>query len=209
MKLDRIEKWLRWAGGAGFLIFWGVALAGVLRGSRRAKGRTSGRMPAALRGYQTGSPAFFVPASVIGLGLLYLLWRPIRITLAAPVRAVALALGALLYSSGLALFLWGRLALGEMYNVSSSFGAQLYAGHRLVTSGPFAFVRHPMYLGGQLAELGALLIYRTWATALIALNIPVLFVRARQEEKALAAEFGDEWAEYSQRVPAWMPRLRQ
>jgi protein-S-isoprenylcysteine O-methyltransferase Ste14 len=64
-----------------------------------------------------------------------------------------------------------------------------------------------MYVGGTLAELGALLIYRTWATALIVLQIPILVLRSRQEEKALAAEFGDQWEEYRARVPAWIPRM--
>jgi protein-S-isoprenylcysteine O-methyltransferase Ste14 len=209
MKLDRVEKWARWAVGAGFFIMAAVALTGTRRGARRAKGRTVGQVPVPLQGYQTGSLAFYAPASAIGLGLFYLLWRPIRLTLSAPARAAALILGTLLYVSGLALFLWGRLALGEMYNVSSTYGTQLYAGHRLITSGPYTLMRHPMYVGGALAELGALLIYRNWAALLMALNVPALVVRARHEEEALAAEFGDAWAEYCRRVPAWIPRLRR
>jgi protein-S-isoprenylcysteine O-methyltransferase Ste14 len=154
-----------------------------------------------------GSWSVYLPASVLGFGLLYWLWRPIRLTLSAPVRATALILGTLLYFPGLALMLWGRWALGEMYNVSTSLGAQLYAGHRLVTSGPYAWVRHPMYVGGILAELGMLLIYRTWTTLPIVLNIPVLIRRARREEEALAAEFGEQWTAYTERVPAWIPRI--
>jgi protein-S-isoprenylcysteine O-methyltransferase Ste14 len=96
-----------------------------------------------------------------------------------------------------------------MYNVSTSTGAQLFSGHRLVTHGPFAYVRHPMYLGGQLAEIGALLVFRNWTALLVALNAPTLFLRARREEEALAAEFGEEWKAYRQRVPAWLPRLRR
>jgi protein-S-isoprenylcysteine O-methyltransferase Ste14 len=122
------------------------------------------------------------------------------------VRAAALVAGAPAYFAGLALMLWGRITLGEMYNVSSAMGAQLYADHRLVTSGPFAVVRHPMYVGGIMAELGALLLFRSWAAALVALQAPVLIVRARREEEALAAEFGAAWAAYCARVPGWLPR---
>ncbi len=67
-------------------------------------------------------------------------------------------------------------------------------------------VRNPMYVGGILAELGALLIYRTWATALITLQIPDLLVGTRREEEVLAAQFGRQWEEYRRRVPAWIPR---
>lgn len=203
MTLDRLEGWARWAGAVGALVFVGLVYAGVWGGSSRAIGRVSGRPPAGL-----WSVWFYGPASVLGLWLLRLLWRPLPLRLWRAARAGALVLGSLLYFPGLGLMTWGRLALGEMYNVSSSLGVRLYAEHRLVTSGPFALVRHPMYVGGTLAELGALLLYRTWATLLIAvLNPPILAVRARREEEALAAEFGQQWTAYCRRVPACIPRL--
>jgi protein-S-isoprenylcysteine O-methyltransferase Ste14 len=103
--------------------------------------------------------------------------------------------------------LWGRLALGKNYFVSTGFGAQLFAGHQLVTDGPFAIVRHPMYSGLVLAALGALLIYSTWTTLLFVCFAPLTCFRARHEEAALAAEFGENWREYRRRVPAFLPRL--
>lgn len=208
MWLDRLERWVRWAGAVGALLFVGAMTVGLWRGFRHPKGRTIGPMPAFVQASSRGSPAFYLPATLLGFGLMYLLWRPIRLALSPAARAVALILGALLYFPGLGLMLWGRLALGEMYNVSTTVGVQLYADHRLVTSGPYSLMRHPMYVGGQLAELGALLIYRTWATLLVAaINIPVLWLRARREEQALASEFGEEWEEYSRRVPAWIPHI--
>ncbi len=91
-----------------------------------------------------------------------------------------------------------------MYNVSSSMGAQLYADHRLVTHGPFAIVRHPMYLGVILASAGGLLIYRTWTLLFTTVSFLGLVLRARREEEALAAEFSEQWEEYRRRVPAWI-----
>ena len=148
-----------------------------------------------------------VPSTVLGLGALYLMWRPIRVGLSAPARLAALVAGSLLYFPGLAIMLWGRLTLGRMHNVSTSRAVQLFADHELVTSGPFAHVRHPMYVGGIMAELGALLLYRTWTTLLIALDIPNLVMRSRREEEALAAEFGEAWTDYAARVPGWLPKL--
>lgn len=207
MRLETVEKCVRWAAAVGTLLFVAIVYVGIWRGSRRARGRASGPVPRFARALLRGAWYVYVPASIFGAGLLYRLWRPIPLTLSRPLRAALLTLGALLYFPGLALMIWGRRTLGEMYNVATTFGAELYADHRLITSGPYALVRHPMYLGGIMAELGALLIYRTWTTVLAATNIPVLFIRARREEEALAAEFGEQWAEYSRRVPAWIPRL--
>jgi len=205
VKLDTVERWLHWAGGAGTLAFAIAMYLGLWRGSRRPKGRISGPAPVVVQGLTS---SYLLPASVLGSAVLYILWRPLRLPLTVRMRLTTVIIGAILHFSGLALMLWGRFTLGQMYSVSSSLGTELYADHRLVTSGPFARVRHPMYLGGQLAEIGALLLYRTWATLLVTLNIPVLFLRARQEEHALAAEFGDCWVDYSRQVPFWIPRIR-
>jgi protein-S-isoprenylcysteine O-methyltransferase Ste14 len=118
-----------------------------------------------------------------------------------------LALGALLYFPGMGLMLWARQALGKNYFVSDALGAQLFAEHQLITSGPYAFIRHPMYSGLFLAALGALLLYFTWTTVFFACFAPMLSVRARREEAALADEFGAQWLEYCQRVPAFFPRM--
>jgi protein-S-isoprenylcysteine O-methyltransferase Ste14 len=93
-----------------------------------------------------------------------------------------------------------------MFGVSSSLTAELYEGHRLVDDGPYAFVRHPMYLGVMLAAFGALLIFRTWTMVFYTLTSLGLIVRARREEDLLAAEFGEQWTSYKDRVPGWIPR---
>jgi len=123
------------------------------------------------------------------------------------VRVLMLVLGISLYFPGLALVLWGRLTLGKMYNVSSALAAQLYIDHQLIIDGPFAYVRHPMYLGVLMAAFGGLLIYRTWTLVFLAVAFLGLVVRARREEQGLAAEFGEQWEEYCERVPAWIPCL--
>jgi len=174
---------------------------GLARASRRPRGRATGQARAFLRW------PVYVLLGLAYFGLCFLLWQPLPLALPASARIAALVVGSLLYFPGLALVLWARLALGQMYNVSSGFfGVQLYADHRLVTHGPFAIVRHPMYAGIILASLGGLLIYRTW-TLVFALTLFGLVLRARREEQALAAEFGEEWEAYRGRVPGWVPRI--
>jgi protein-S-isoprenylcysteine O-methyltransferase Ste14 len=155
VSLHVVEQWVRWAGAVAAFVSLIAAPAGMARGLRRPRGRTTGLTRKVLR-----LPAYLLIAALF-IGPCFLLWRPLPLALTASARIVALALGTLLLFPGLALYLWARLTLGEMYNVSSSMGAQLYADHRLVTHGPFALVRHPMYVGILLASAGGLLIYRT------------------------------------------------
>ena len=197
--LDIVESWVRWTGAVAAFVCLMAALAGMARGMCRPRGRTTGLARQVLR-----LPAYLL-IGVVFFGPCFLLWRPLPLALTASARIVALALGALLYFPGLALYLWARLTLGEMYNVSSSMGAQLYADHRLVTHGPFAFVRHPMYLGIILASVAGLFIYRTWTLVFTTVTFLGLALRARREEQALAAEFGEQWEGYCRRVPGWIP----
>jgi protein-S-isoprenylcysteine O-methyltransferase Ste14 len=177
-------------------------LAGIVRGLRRPRGRATGQATRILRART------YLLVSIPYFALCAWLWQPIRVGLSVPARSAALGLGAPVYFLGLSLVLWGRLTLGEMYNASSGLGVQLYADHRLITNGPYAFVRHPIYLGIVLAALGGLALYRTWTLVFLLANaLGVLALRGRREEEALAAEFGASWAEYSRSVPFVMPRL--
>jgi len=204
MILDVIEKWVGWVGAVAGLVTLAIALwQGVWHGLRHAPGRTTGMANKVLR-----APLLLI-FGFLWLGLLFSLWHPLPLTLSIPARVIALILGTLLYFPGLALYLWGGYTLGEMYKPSSAFGVQLNVGHRLITHGPFAFVRHPLYLGLQIAALGGLLVYRNWTFAFVLVNFLGLFIRARREEQALAAEFGEQWKAYFQQVPAWIPRLRR
>ena len=203
MALDQIEQWINWIGVIVGLATLALALwQGVWQGLRRP-----------LAGPMTGAAAKVLRAPVqlligaLWIGLCAVLWRPIPLPLSAPARVAALGSGGLAYFLGLALYLWGARTLGEMYRPSSAFGAPLTAGHRLVTHGPFAWVRHPMYLGLQVAALGGLLLFRTWTMSFVALNFLALIIRAKREEQSLALEFGEQWQAYMRRVPAWIPRL--
>jgi methanethiol S-methyltransferase len=87
----------------------------------------------------------------------------------------------------------------------------LYAAQqagRLATTGPYARVQHPQYVGFILIMFGFLL---QWPTLLTLAMFPVLvwmYVRlARAEEREAWRQFGDEYAMYATRTPAFIPRL--
>lgn len=80
--------------------------------------------------------------------------------------------------------------------------------HTLAMAGPYAKIRHPQYAGFVMIMFGFLL---QWPTIITVAMFPVLvymYVRlARTEEKEAFAEFGNEYAEYAGRVPAFFPHL--
>lgn len=193
-------------GLGGFVAYFILALVffGIWHGTQRKPGRTAGRTGHLLRSFW-----FYLVAVALFFGIAYLGWMPLPLTIPQPARCWTLIVGALLYFPGMAFTLWGRLALGDNYFVSTGFGVQLFQGHQLVTSGPYAIVRHPMYVGLIFAAIGALLIYLTWTTAYFALFAPLTLVRAKKEEQALLAEFGKQWQDYCKRVPACLPQLRK
>ncbi|PKO86393.1 MAG: isoprenylcysteine carboxyl methyltransferase [Betaproteobacteria bacterium HGW-Betaproteobacteria-12] len=86
----------------------------------------------------------------------------------------------------------------------------LYASQtagQLATSGPYARLRHPQYVGFVLIMLGFLL---QWPTLITLLMFPILLVvylrLARHEERDSAAAFGAAWTRYAQATPAFFPR---
>jgi len=200
--LDAVEAILRWTGAVAGLGTLAIALLAMARSFRRSRGRTEGRAGAILR------LPFLILATIAFLVAGAWLWMPIPLRPGDPVRWTLDVLGGLLLAGGCLLYLWGLRALGAMFAPSSGFGVALFAGHQLITAGPYAFVRHPMYLGVMLAAWGSLLLYRTWAVLAFSIIMFGLAVRARREERVLSDEFGEAWRAYAARVPAWFPRLK-
>lgn len=157
-----------------------------------------------------GQIAAGLAISVVGAYCSYLLWIPIAVSLSSGLLLVLRIGGMALSLSGAVLFLWARRTLGAMYNASTSSAVQLQTNHRLIKHGPYALVRHPIYLSYWLILFGLLVMYRTWMLlfALIMMLI-ALSKRARREEQVLEATFGDAWREYAREVPRFTPHWRQ
>lgn len=79
----------------------------------------------------------------------------------------------------------------------------------LPTSGPYAYVRHPQYMGFISILLGG--VFR-WPTIVTLVMFPVLVMLyrllARRDERDAEDEFGDEYRRYAARTPAFIPRWR-
>jgi len=112
-------------------------------------------------------------------------------------------LGAATLAVGLFLAVWSLL-----YFKSWRFRAQLDEGHQLATGGPFRFLRHPIYMGLNLLALGsALWIPNAIMWAGVVLMVVGSDLRARAEERVLAAAFGSAYRDYCGRTPRFVPGI--
>jgi len=136
-----------------------------------------------------------------------LVWLPFVIAYVQPVPA-DLVQGVQL--AGLGLCIASALfAAWAMWSLGTSYGIRLdvFAGHRLKTDGPYAIVRHPMYLGIVLFNAGATLALESvlLLVASAVVIVPLTAVRIGYEERVLREAFGDRYASYQRTVPPLLP----
>lgn len=113
--------------------------------------------------------------------------------------------GLILVVGGEALRLWGvGYAGGFTRNIEVS-------APYLVTTGPFAYVRNPLYLGNFLLSFGLVVAAWAWMPYFLFLLVTVFFVQyvpiIRLEEKHLEEAFGADYLAYKRNVPSFLPRL--
>ncbi len=98
--------------------------------------------------------------------------------------------GVLLTAAGYALVFLSGIFLGRQYSAEVT----IQEGHKLITAGPYRWLRHPRYLGILLLMLGASLVFRTWAGFVLApFVLALLSWRIKDEEGMMEREFGEEW----------------
>jgi protein-S-isoprenylcysteine O-methyltransferase Ste14 len=131
-----------------------------------------------------------------------------------PLLALTLLLGDASYASvatgfgvavvGLLIRFWGARAAGPLIRVVDAPG-----GSELVTYGPFAYVRNPLYLGNILMYTGVAVMSGIWWIAVLGLAY-FLFqytLIVHGEEAYLQRTFGDQFVHYTARVHRFIPRL--
>lgn len=114
--------------------------------------------------------------------------------------------GVLLTAAGLALAFWARYNLGR--NWSSQI--TLKEGHTLICTGPYKYLRHPIYSGILLAVVGtALTVGRYRALLAVVLAFLGFWWKARQEDAWLARAFGEQFEQQRRRTGRLLPRFRR
>jgi protein-S-isoprenylcysteine O-methyltransferase Ste14 len=80
--------------------------------------------------------------------------------------------------------------------------------HKLATTGPYAHVRHPQYVGFVLIMLGFLFQWPTLITLVMFPILVMMYVKlAHREEREVLAEFGETYARYAATTPAFFPHV--
>jgi protein-S-isoprenylcysteine O-methyltransferase Ste14 len=112
-------------------------------------------------------------------------------------------IGGVIGAASLAFYAWSRATLGKEW----SSPLQVREHHHLVTTGPYAWVRHPIYLSLIVFMTGIALIAANWFLVLfLIISIVDLGLRIPKEERMMIDEFGGEYEAYMQRTGRLLPR---
>jgi protein-S-isoprenylcysteine O-methyltransferase Ste14 len=105
---------------------------------------------------------------------------------------------------GIALALWARWHLGQYW----SGRITLKEDHKLIRSGPYAYFRHPIYSGIDLAAIGGALAIDRWRCVVGVCFIVVgYWLKARKEESMLSEQFGQDFEEHRRRTGFLLPKV--
>ncbi len=113
-------------------------------------------------------------------------------------------LGVLLTAAGIGVAFWARRHLGTNWSGTVT----LKEGHELIRTGPYRFIRHPIYTGILLALLGTAITFGE-VRALLAVAIAWLsfYIKACREESFLTQEFGPGFDEHKRHTGMFLPRF--
>ncbi len=106
--------------------------------------------------------------------------------------------------ASLGLWTWSQVALDTLWSAQ----LQLRQEHRLVSSGPYARMRHPLYTAMCGWGVALALVTSNWIFAAIALAVfAVFFIRVPKEEQMMIEQFGDEYRAFMKRTGRFLPKF--
>jgi protein-S-isoprenylcysteine O-methyltransferase Ste14 len=129
--------------------------------------------------------------------------------LGSPLTAGLAVLGGLLIAGGLALLIWTVFLFDRVGKGTLGVGAVLGEPVNLVVRGPYRHVRNPMISGVLCILLGeAAITASSWLLLWFAILFTLLHTNIRfWEEPHLTRRYGDDYINYRQHVPRWIPRI--
>ncbi len=176
---------LKLAIGGAWLVFWIYWLASASTSKESVKSGWRTRL--------TG-------VSVVGVFLIAVVLRGGSLAVH---NVILAAIGTLLFVCGIALAVWARLHLGRNWGMPMTQRAE----PELVTSGPYRFVRHPIYSGLLTAMLGTALVDNLLGLIVVAALVAYFYYCGTIEERNLAATFPQAYPEYKSRTKMLIPFL--
>lgn len=186
----RVLLWLHPLAWLAWILYWRIAAWDTKPTTRRDS-----------PGYRL---AYSLPVIAAFLCFWLPAWRPdLRVTLF-PDREACWAIGTILLFAGMTVSVWARVVLGRNWsNVIT-----IKAGHELVQTGPYRWVRHPIYTGILLALAGSALAHDFWTDLpVVPLAFIAFWIKLQREEDWMRDEFGAAYDAYCARTARLIPFL--
>jgi len=194
------------------LIFFVVNIHNVVTGRRARSASESYAEVSTPRNIYTGLAAigtisFFILSIIYAAAGLTGLTDPLEfteLTISSGIDAVLIGLGLFLIIVGIFLFIWSVTARGR-YSVSW----EMPRNHRLVTWGPYRYIRHPSYAGYFMMFVALPLLTKNPVHLLPLMAIPGYLRLVEAEERLLTARFGEEYLRYAASTGRFIPRIQR
>jgi protein-S-isoprenylcysteine O-methyltransferase Ste14 len=196
--LFRIGFWVLIAGVMGMRVYFSLRVRSS--GGRIAPDREAVRREG-IPMFLTRVIAGFVLFAVL---ILYGFGSPWMKPLAVPLPDGLRAAGFFLAVLSLIFWIWAQTALDRQWSPQ----LQLQSGHRVVSTGPYARIRHPIYTAMVGWAAGFALVTASWIFVAFAVLMPVfLFLRVPREEQMMLDQFGEEYRKYMERTGRFLPKI--
>ena len=119
-----------------------------------------------------------------------------------PENSVLRLIGLMLVLFGFLLMNWSIIILGKQFSIDVT----VQENHRLITNGPYKYIRHPRYAGIILFLTGIPLIFLSWISLLpVLLLLLVIHWRIADEEELMHREFKEDWENYKKKTHSLIP----
>jgi len=172
-----------------FLVYWRIKAAGT-KTAQRSEASASGILRAL---------AFLVVIVLLSTTRIPLPWLYRQLW---PSGLWSFWIGAAVAVAGLLFAVWARQHLASNW----SSAVTIKQGHELITTGPYALVRHPIYTGILTGFLGtAIALSQVRGVIGFVLMLVVLWLKLRMEEEWMRSQFGQTYATYSRQTAALVP----
>lgn len=172
-----------------FLLYWQIKAAG-----NKATQRLEPGFSRSLR-----AVTFLIAIALLSVPRIPLPWLYIQLW---PQGYWAFWVGAALTVAGLLFAVWARAYLGTNWSRSVT----IKQDHELITSGPYAVARHPIYTGILTGFVGTVIaLAQVRGVVAFLLIFLVLWVKFHMEERWMRSQFGETYAAYADRTAALLP----
>jgi len=181
----RWQMWGAWAGWVVFSLYWEIAKPGSREVQRVESGFSRG-----IHVFLANIGLLLVAAPILGLGRFL------------PIQPLVMTAGVAIELAGLAFAIWARRHLGRNWSGEIS----IKVDHKLIRTGPYKHLRHPIYTGLLAMYAGCALVNDGWLALIgVALGAFAYIRKLRLEEAGMDAAFGAAYDAYRKESWAIVP----